>query len=155
MDAGRLEASEFLFLIMEEVAETLLGNKVQQAIDLLGILHPAANAVLHRGRHVDHPATVVQTDRQIQRRMLLALLAMAAGLATGAGHRDETAAEQRVIGDMLDGAGAGMPLFGGSLRSGFYGFHGGPFLIVVIISDSVEKASGKTNANLPQPSQPH
>src|SRR5208337_4330291 len=119
MDADRLGASELLFLLIEEVGETLLGNKVQQAIDLLGILHPAANAVLHGGRHVDHPATVVQADGEIQRYMLLALLAMATGLAAGAPHRDETATEQRVVGDMLDGEGARMALFGGVLRAGF------------------------------------
>jgi hypothetical protein len=115
MDAGRLGASEFLFLLIEEVGETVLRNEVQQAIDLLGILHPAANTVLHGGRHVDHPAAVVQADGKIEGRMLLALLAMAAGLPAGAGHRDETATEQRVVGNMLDGAGARMALFGRAL----------------------------------------
>jgi hypothetical protein len=129
MDAGRLGASEFLFLLVEKAGETLLGNELQQAINLLGILHPATNAVLHRRRHVDHPATVVQTDGEVERCMLLALLAMATGLATGARHRDETATEQRVLGDMLDGAGAGMALFGGALGAGLHGFHGGSFLI--------------------------
>src|SRR5271157_1750434 len=129
MDADRLGASELLFLLIEEVGEALLGNKVQQAIDLLGILHPAANAVLHGRRHVDHPATVVQADSEIERRMLLTLLAMAAALAARASHRDETATEQRVVGDMLDCAGARMALFGRALRAGFHGFHGGSFLI--------------------------
>ena len=112
-------ASEFLFLLIEEFDETLLGNEVQQVIDLLGILHPAANAVLHGGWHVDHPAAVVQADGEIEGRMLLALLAMAAGLAAGAGHRDKAATEQRVVGDLLDGAGSRMALFGRALRAGF------------------------------------
>jgi hypothetical protein len=155
MDADRLGASKLLFLLIEEVGETLLRNKVQQAIDLLSILHPAANAVLHGGWHVDHPATVVQADGQIKGRMLLTMLAMAAGLAARPPHRDETATEQRVLGDMLDCAGARMSLFGRALRAGFHGFHGGSSLIYKIISDSPRKTSGKTNANLPQVSFRH
>ena len=84
--------------------------------------------------------------------MLLALLAMAAGLTAGAGHRDETAAEQRVLGDMPDGEGTRMALFGGALRAGFHGFHGGSLLIYEIISDWPRNASRKTNANLPRDS---
>jgi signal transduction histidine kinase len=49
---------------VEKVAETLLGDEVQQVIDFLGILHPAANGVLHGRRHVNHPAAVVQADGQ-------------------------------------------------------------------------------------------
>src|SRR5271157_1857196 len=132
MDAGRLGTSEFFFLLIEEVGETLLGNEVQQTINLLGIRYPAANTVLHGGRDVDHPATVVQADGEIERRMLRTLLAMAASLAADAGHRDETATEQWVVGDLLDGAGARMSLFGRALRAGFHGLHGlhgGSFLI--------------------------
>jgi hypothetical protein len=117
MDAARPGASAFLFLILEEVGEALLGNELQQAIDLLGILHPTANAILHGGRHVDHPTAVIQADGKIEGRMLLALLAMAAGLATGAGHRDETAAKQWIVGNTLDGTRARMAFLGRALRS--------------------------------------
>jgi hypothetical protein len=106
---------------LEKLSETLLGDEVQQVIDFVGIFHPAANGFLHGRRYVDHPAPVVQANGQIERSMFLSALAMTAGLAAGAGHGDETAAEQWIFGDVLDGAGAGVALLARALRPGFHG----------------------------------
>jgi hypothetical protein len=117
-----------LFLL-EKLRERLLGNEVQQLIDFLSVRHPAADGALHRGRDIDHPAAIVHADGQVERDVLLPLPAMTAGFATGPGHGDQTATEQWVVGDVLDGAGASMTLLAGSLGPGFWRFHGGFLLI--------------------------
>jgi hypothetical protein len=120
-----------LFLF-EKLRETLLGNEVQQLIDFLSVLDPVADGRLHREWNVDHLAAIVHANGQVERDVFFPLLAMTAGFATGAGHGDQTAAEQWAVGDMLYGNGAGMSLPGRALGSGF---HGGACLIYETISD--------------------
>jgi hypothetical protein len=85
--------SECAFFLLQQLFEALLGDEVQQFLDFSPRLDPLADGVLQGVRDIDHAPLSPAANSEIQGDMLLALLAAAAGLAAGAGHFDEAAAE--------------------------------------------------------------
>ena len=87
--------------------------------------------------------------------MLLALLTTAVFLPAGSLHVDETAAEQRLIGDTLDRLRAGVAFLRRALRAAgtpvvyVETWRGSPYLIYIIITDIEVRSKRLSNANLP------
>jgi hypothetical protein len=112
--------SEHAFFLLQQLFEALLGDEVQRFLDFPPRLDPLADGVLQGVRDIDHATLSPAANGEIQGDMLFALLAVAARLAAGARHFDEAATEQGLLGHAFDGAGSGIPFFGGSLGTSWH-----------------------------------
>lgn len=90
----------------------MLGDAIDEPLDPATVVNPPAGGVVEGRRDIDADPPVAGAGMEIQGRMFLALLTSAVGLAAGAVLEHERAAEQGLVGQELDGAGAGIALLG-------------------------------------------
>ena len=139
--------SQRAFLLLQQLVEALLGDQVQEFLNFPSRLDPLADGGFQSVRDIEHGPLRTAADGQIQRDMLVALLAAATGLSAGAGHFDEAAAEQGLLGQAFDSAGAGVPFFGRALERDGIAVASGR-LIYYNISEGNGGPSEFSNANL-------
>jgi hypothetical protein len=81
------------------------------------VIHPLACGLFQGAGDVQQNLLPLVPGGQVQGAVQLAFLAAAGGLAAGAGAFDQAAAKEGLLGEQPGEAGAGVPLWGGTLRS--------------------------------------
>jgi hypothetical protein len=110
--SGATLAREELLLLLQEGLEVVLRDAIDQPFDPAAVLDPLAGGVVEGRGDVDADPLVARAGVERECRMLLARAAVAVGLAAGAVLEHERAAEQGLLSQELDGAGAGVALLG-------------------------------------------
>jgi hypothetical protein len=106
-----------LLFLLQEGLEVVPADLVDEAFDPLSVLDPAADGVMECPGDVSTDLAVAGAGVKVERRVLLALLATAVGLATGAESEHEGAAKERFVGEDLGGPGACVSLLAGALST--------------------------------------
>ena len=99
-------------LLLQEGLEVVLGDAMDQPLDPTAVVDPSAGRLVEGRRDVDADPPVARAGVEIEGRVLLALPAAAVGLAAGAMLEHERPADQGLVGQDLDRAGAGVALLG-------------------------------------------
>jgi hypothetical protein len=101
--------------------EIEIRDLIDPAIDLTAVLNRRADRLVEgRGDINAHPL-VAEAGMKVESGVLLAGLAVARGLAAGAVLEHQRAAEEGLIGEELDGPGAGIALLGRTMGSWRHG----------------------------------
>jgi hypothetical protein len=77
-----------LLLLDEQLFEALLRHEIQQIVDQFSVLNPPADSFFQGRWNVDHGPLFSAAHRQIERRVLLAGLAMTTRFAARTAHDD-------------------------------------------------------------------
>jgi hypothetical protein len=99
-------------LLLQEGLEVVLRDAIDQPFDPAAVVDPPAGGVVQGRGDVDADPPVAGAGMEIEGRMFWALAAVAVRLAAGAVLEHERAADQGLVGQELDGAGAGVALLG-------------------------------------------
>jgi hypothetical protein len=105
-------ASQDLLLLAQEGLEVVLGDTIEQPLEPAAVVDPEAGGVVEGRRDIDADPLVARAGVERERRMLLALLTSAVGLAARAVLEHERAADYGLVSQDLYGARAGIPLLG-------------------------------------------
>jgi hypothetical protein len=110
-------ARKDLLLLLQEGLEVVLRDAIHESFDPVAVLDPLAGGVVESRGDIDADPLVARAGVEMESRMLLARATVAIGLAAGAVLEHERAAEQGLVRQELDGAGAGVALRGRALRT--------------------------------------
>ena len=99
----------------------VLRDAIDQPLNSEAVVDPAAGGVVEGRGNVDADPSVRRAGVEIEGWMLLAPLATAVRLAAGTVLEHERAADERLVGQDLDGAGAGLASSGERCERGVMG----------------------------------
>jgi hypothetical protein len=105
-------AGEDRLLLLQEGREVEIRDLIDQVIELTAVLNRRADRLMKGRGDINANPSVTAAGMKVESGMLLSGLAAAVGLAAGAVLEDQSAAEQGLIGEELNGAGARVALLG-------------------------------------------
>jgi hypothetical protein len=106
---------------LEELLELLLLEVLELLAEAAAVLHPQADGLFQGARDVQQSALALVPGVQVQGTVQLALLAAARGFATGTGAFDQTAAQERLLGNQLGESGTRVAFWGRTVRAVAHG----------------------------------
>jgi hypothetical protein len=106
-----------LLLALQQLVELQLVEVLQLLAEAAAVVHPLPGGPFQGAGDVQQSAAALVAGGQVQGAVQLAFLAAAGRLAAGTGPFDQTAAQERLLGNQLGQPGACVPLLKGLVRS--------------------------------------